>query len=128
MINDSDVKGQIAEYNWYNRVLNIFNCQYTTQSDNEDAGEIVDNEMHQENPVESCNIPINSHGGKNENNIEVREQYNIELESNKTKNSENSDQVIEITKRIQRKGRKNYEEPSQPVDVKNDIVVIDLET
>ena len=28
LINDSDLKGEIIESNWYNTILNICNCQY----------------------------------------------------------------------------------------------------
>ena len=129
LINDSDVKGQIIESNWYNTLLNIFNCQYIIQTDNEDETEIVNDEMPQESPGKNYNRPINFLGGKNENNIEVAEQCNIEIESNKTKQDDDNDHVIQITKEtLEQEQAENSTEPNQTLDVTNDVVVIDLET
>jgi hypothetical protein len=129
LINDFDVKGQIIDSNWYNRFLRISNCQYTIQTDKEDTADFVQNEMHQENPDENRNRPINTHGGKNENNIEVTGQSNSEIESNKTKKDDDNDHVIEITnENLERQQCRNSKEPNQPLDVRNDVVVIDLET
>ena len=129
LLNDSDVKGQIVESKWYNIFLNICNCQYNIQSDNEDAEEIVDNQMHQQNPDENSKAPINSHDGRNENNIESTEQCNIEKDSNKTKICDNKDPNIKITKtNFVRQQFKNTDEPIEPLDFTNEVVVIDLET
>ena len=129
LINDSDVKGQIIESNWYNTILNIFNWQYTIPTDKEDAKEVVNNEVTQENAGENCNRPNNFHGGKNENNIEVAEQCNTEIESNKTKKDDANDQVIQITEdAVEQEQSGNSTKPNQILDVTNDVVVIDLET
>ena len=129
LINDSDVKAQIIESDWYNRFLNISNCHYTIQTGNGDAAEIVQDEMHQKNQVENCNRSNNIYGGKNEENIEVTEHCNIERESNKTKKVEDNDEVIEKAKdNLGRPQCGTSEEPNQPLDVTTDVVVFDLET
>ena len=42
LINDSAFKANVAESNWYNAFLNLFNCQYTNEADDDDEEEVVD--------------------------------------------------------------------------------------
>ena len=129
LINDSHVKGQIIESNWYNRFLNIFNCQYTNPTDEEDTTENVGNEMHEENPIQNSNRPINIDGGRNESIIEVEKQEGSEIESNKTKNGDNNGQISEITNdKFEKQQYRIFAVSNQPLPVTNDVVLIDLET
>ena len=76
-------------------------------------------------------MAVNSiiHGDKNEENIEVSEQCNIEIESNKTKKDEDNDDVVRITNdNLARPQCGTSEEPNQPLDDTNGVVVFDLET
>jgi hypothetical protein len=128
LINDSAVKAQIIESNWYNRFLNISNCQYTIQRDREGTAEIVENEMNQANPVENRSRPNDIHDDKNENNIRVTEQFNREMEYNETKKNDDNGHNTQIPKQnSERQPCRKSEETNQLLDVINDVVVVDLE-
>ena len=45
LINDTDFKLQVAESSWYNAMLNVFNCQYVHEDDNNDE-ESTDDSQH----------------------------------------------------------------------------------
>ena len=128
LINDSDVKAQIVESNWYNRFLDIANLQYTGPTDNEDAEEIVENKMHQANPVEHCSRQIDIHDGENENNVGITEEVNLKMEYNETNKNDDNDHNIDITKEnFERQSCRKSEETNQPLDVTKDVVIVDLE-